>query len=195
MLTATTLDHARADIRAAAALAARDRQAGIRQLNALFRQGQPPTPALDGRYKGTLVAFSYNPVLDALGRAITRRWLPWQGKTFGAKTQTGDNLFTNDGLPLARLFFPFYHRYVDDGPGRSRALQFRTYYGPGAHDPDRTVLKIDYDLDVNPRFVVRQVLDELVQVAPGYYLGKALLRWGKAWRCAAYFTLEALSGP
>jgi hypothetical protein len=84
---------------------------------------------------------------------------------------------------------------VADGPGRSRALQFRTYLGAGAHDPDVMVLKIDYDLDVNPRFVVRQVLDELVQVAEGYYLGKALLRWGKRWRCAAYFTLATRAGP
>jgi hypothetical protein len=35
------------------------------------------------------------------------------------------------------------------------------------------------------------VLDELVQVDDGYYLGQALLRWRKGWICAAYFTLEA----
>jgi hypothetical protein len=39
------------------------------------------------------------------------------------------------------------------------------------------------------------VLDELVQVAPGYYLGQALLRRGSRaaprWVCGAYFTLAA----
>ncbi|MGH2524789.1 MAG: hypothetical protein ACRDH2_19960, partial [Anaerolineales bacterium] len=122
---------------------------------------------------------------------LTDRWLPWQGKTFDAAAQTGDNLFTNDGLWLARLMFPGYRGYVPDGPGRSRALQFRTYLGPGTHDPDRQVLKIDYDWDVNPRLIVRDVLDELVQLEEGHYLGKALLRRSGRCVCAAYFALSA----
>ena len=80
---------------------------------------------------------------------------------------------------------------AEDGAGRSRALEFRTYAGPGALDPSLTVLKIDYDWDRNPRFVVRAVLDELVKVDEGYYLGQALLRWRRGWTRAAYFTLEA----
>ena len=52
------------------------------------------------------------------------------------------------------------------------------------------MLKIDYDLEVNPRFVVRDVLEELVQLSDGYYLGKALLHWRGQWRCAAFFTLQ-----
>ena len=79
--------------------------------------------------------------------------------------------------------------------GRRCALPFGAALSPSVTDPAVTVLKIDYDLDLNPGFVVRRVLDELVQLAPGYYLGQALLRRGSRaaprWACAAYFTLAA----
>jgi hypothetical protein len=52
------------------------------------------------------------------------------------------------------------------------------------------VLKIDYDLAENPGLSIRRVLDELVQVDDGFYLGKAHLKWwwGR-WQLVAYFTL------
>jgi hypothetical protein len=166
-----------------------DRRAGLARLNEIFAQAAAPSPALDGRYQGALLTTSVNPILDSATRALFSLWLPWKGKVFNAAAQTGDNMFTNDGRWLSRLVFLGYQGYVADGPGRSRALTFRTYTGAGKDDPDLQVLKLDYDLDVNPRFVVRDVLDELVQVSDGYYLGKAHLRWQGRWRCAAYFTL------
>jgi hypothetical protein len=182
---------ARQAVAAARALVTTDRSGALEALNDIFRTGHAPSPGLDGRYQGTLITPSLFPMLDGFGRWLTARWLPWKGKTFDRVAQTGDNMFTNDGLIPGRIVFPFYGRYVADGPGRSRALEFRTYYGPGGDDPDLTVLKIDYDIDRNPSYIVRDVLDELVQVDDGYYLGKALLRWGAKWVCAAYFTLEA----
>lgn len=177
-------------------LARRDQAAAVAALAALFRSGTAPQPALDGRYRGVLVTPTLPPLFNGPFRALTDRWLPWQGKTLSAATQMGDNIFTNDALPLARLIYPFYRRDVADVlVGQSRALQFRTALGPSVTDPAVTVLKIDYDLDLNPGFVVRRVLDELVQLAPGYYLGQALLRRGSRaaprWACAAYFTLAA----
>ena len=171
----------------------RDRKASFARLNELFAQGVVPSPALDGRYRGALLTTSVNPLMDGLARMLTGWWLPWQGKTLNAATQTGDNMFTNGGLWLARIVFAGYKGYIADGPGRSRALTFRTYAGAGKDDPDLQVLKLDYDLDVNPSFVVRDVLDELVQIGDGYYLGKAHLHWQGRWRCAAYFSLEKQS--
>jgi hypothetical protein len=87
--------------------------------------------------------------------------------------------------------WPAYRRYVPDGPSQTRALQFRTYTAPGQIDPSVVVFKIDYDWDVNPRFIVRGVLDELVQVDDDYLLGQALLRQETgAYVCAAYFALS-----
>jgi hypothetical protein len=181
----------RADVRQAAQLVKHSRTAGLARLNELFAQGRAPSPALAGRYQGALLTTSVNPFLDDLTRTLFGWWMPWKGKTFSPANQSGDNIFTNDGLWLSKVIFAGYKGYVADEPGRSRALTFRTYLGEGKDDPGLQVLKIDYDLDVNPSFVVRDVLDELVQVGDGYYLGKALLHWRERWRCAAYFTLQA----
>ncbi len=179
-----------AEVMQAAQLARRDRAAAFARLNEMFVQGVVPSPALDGRYRGALLTTSVNPVLDALTRSLFGWWQPWKGKTLDATAQTGDNMFTNDGLWLSRLVFWGYRGYVADVPGQSRALTFRTYTGAGKDDPDLQVLKIDYDLNANPSFVVRDVLDELVQVGDDYYLGKAFIHWRGRWRCAAYFTLQ-----
>jgi len=187
-----TTQDLRADVLQAAQLVKRDRKAGLACLNALFNQGTLPSPALNGHYQGALLTTSVNPFMDALSRALFGLWLPWKGKTLDAAAQSGDNIFTNDGLWLSRLVFPGYKGTIPDGPGRSRALVFRTTLGAGKDDPGLRVLKIDYDLEANPSFVVRDVLDELVQVGDGYYLGKAHLHWQGRWRCAAYFTLASL---
>jgi hypothetical protein len=178
-------------VRAAGLVAGRNRAAALATLDDIFAEGRQPKPPLEGRYRGELITPSLHPWLDAFGRAIMGRWMPWQGKTFSPSSNTGDNIFTNDGRWLARLLWPAYRGYVLDGPAHTRALRFRTYSGPGQLDPGVLVFKIDYDWDVNPRFIVRQVLDELVQVEDDYYLGKALLR-GRAGRyvCAAYFALS-----
>jgi hypothetical protein len=181
-----------ADVLQAAQLVKHDRKAGLHRLNELFAQGVVPSPALNGHYRGALLTTSVNPLMDALTRTLFAWWLPWKGKTFNAAAQTGDNIFTNDGLWLSRIVFPGYKGSIADEPGRSRALVFRTYRGAGKDDPGLQVLKIDYDLEVNPSFVVRDVLDELVQVGEGYYLGKAHLHWQSRWSCAAYFTLANL---
>src|SRR5579859_763268 len=179
----------RAETLKATQLVTRDRRAGLARLNEIFAQGTLPSQPLDGRYRGTLLTTSLNPVWDAFNRAFFGLWLPWKGKVFNAAAQTGDNMFTNDGLWLSRLVFPGYQGYIADGAGRSRALTFRTYTGAGQDDPAVQVLKLDYNLEVNPSFVVRDVLDELVQVGEGYYLGKAHLHRPRGWRCAAYFAL------
>ena len=188
-----TTQDLRANVLQAAQLVKHDRTAGLAQLNQLFALGRAPSPALNGRYQGALLTTSVHPLLDAAAGALFGWWLPWKGKTFNATAQTGDNLFTNDGLWLSHLVFAGYKDYIADGPGRSRALTFRTSTSEGQDNPGLSVLKIDYDLDVNPRFVVRDVLDELVQVGEGHYLGKAHLRWRGRWRCAAYFTLATVS--
>lgn len=166
------------------------RENGLAALNDLFRSGLPPVPPLNGRYTGELVALDIAPGITRLAQTIAGRWMPWQGKTFDRVQQRGDNVFRSDSLKLARIYWPLYRGYEEDGPNTYRAFAFRTWVGPGLADPDREVLKIDYDLLANPGFSVRRVLDELIQVADGFYLGKAHLKWwwGK-WQLVAYFSL------
>lgn len=80
----------------------------------------------------------------------------WKGKTFAPTEKTGKNVFEKNGV-------------------RTEKYPFKTYVTKGVRDPDREVLAIDYNIPGNS-FWVKWVLDELVQTAPGKYLGKAHLR-------------------
>jgi hypothetical protein len=163
---------------------------GPQRLNMLFNTGLAPDAPLDGVYRGAMLALDLAPGLTQLATAIAARWMPWLGKRFDARRACGTNLFARSSLPLAALFNPTYRAFVNDGPNAYRAFRFRTSLGRGLMDPGQEVLKIDYDLPENPAATVRRVLDELVQLDQGVYLGKAHLRWwwGR-WQTVAYFAL------
>ncbi len=160
-------------------------------LEDLFRAGSPPARPLDGRYSGQLLGLRIAPGFTHIGNLIAAAWMPWKGKWFDASHARGDNIFSRDSLAAARVMWPFYRGYMDDGPDTYRAFEFRTSIAPGMTDPDRQVLKIDYNLPGNPALSVRRVIDELVAVPGGLYLGKANLKWlwGR-WQLVAFFTLS-----
>jgi|SRR5687767_1874814 len=179
-----------AELQSARRLVGSDRAKGLATLNSLFRNGTPPEPPLDGRYRGELIALDLAPGLTQLFQSITAAWMPWLGKTFDASRGQGDNIFTQDSYLLAWLFNPLYRGFITDKPGIYRGFAFRTYMAPGLIDADRSVLKIDYDLKDNPALTVRRILDELVQIDENLYLGKAHVRWWwGSWGTVAYFTL------
>jgi hypothetical protein len=173
---------------------------GFASLNHLFRSGGLPEPPLDGRYCGELVALDIAPGLTQLFRGIARLWMPWRGKVFDSSRQLGDNILTRDSYLLARLFNPLYRSFHKDTAATYRAFAFRTYAASGLSDPDRRVLRIDYNIRENPALTVRRVVDELVQLDDRLYLGKAHVRWWwGAWQTVAYFSLaskrESVSAP
>lgn len=180
---------------AAQSIFERDRKRGFAALNEIFRAGSPPNPLLDGGYAGELIALDVAPGLNQFAEMITSGWLPWKGKFFDAAQSRGDNIFTRDSLLLAHIFWPLYRGYKGESAERYRAFTFQTNLAPGLTDPDRQVLKLDYNLEGNPSLSVRRVLDELVQVEPALYLGKAHLKWwwGK-WQLVAYFSLANHGG-
>jgi len=57
----------------------------------------------------------------------------------------------------------------------AKHIPFITYKGYGVNDPELEVLKIDYNIPGNPIYL-RFILDEIVEVAPGQYLGKLHVR-------------------
>jgi hypothetical protein len=160
-------------------------------LNRMFRLGVPPDPPIDGPTNGILVT----PVLPRLAevpfRGLSEAWMPWVGKRFDAQASTGDNLLLPSARTPARGLWPSY-RMESVGDGRLSAFKFRTYASPGTLDQDRQTMKIDYDSDENPDRLIRNILDELVQVVPGAYLGKVLLRRRRSapWRLVGYFALQ-----
>ena len=76
----------------------------------------------------------------------------WEGKIFFAESQTGINRF-----------------------GGKEKYPFKTYTGKGTQDIELETFKIDYKTDGNP-FWVRPVLDEIVEVGSGKFLGKVHYR-------------------
>jgi hypothetical protein len=102
------------------------------------------------------------------GSAFTGLGKHWQGKVFQRSNSTGINQFT-DG-----------QRYT-----------FATYPATGLRDPDLQVLRIDYGQPGNPWWV-RLITDEIVQTAPGHYLGKVHARfWPGLVFSLGYFELTA----
>ncbi|MBI1877348.1 MAG: hypothetical protein HYR94_03800 [Chloroflexi bacterium] len=181
-------------IREAQRLLKQNRQQGLNALNDIFRAGTVPDPPLDGPYKGDVVAIDIAPGLTRLIEMITAVWMPWQGKRLDPAKSEGVNIFSRGSLIMARIIWPFYREIVDEGSDTYRAFRFSTYIAPGRTDTDREVLKIDYNRPSNPGLSIRPILDELVQVADGYYLGKVHFKWwwGK-WQLVAYFSLRKIS--
>ncbi len=93
----------------------------------------------------------------------------WKGKKFHTDHATGINVFAS-------------------GNGTKEAYPFKTYAAKGIVD-NVQVLKIDYNIKGNP-FWLRHVLDEVVEISPGKFLGKLhILLLGKISIAAGYFEL------
>lgn len=167
-----------------------DKGGCLASLDDMFRSGRPAS-GLAGRYAGEMVAVSVAPILTPLIERIQRGQRPWLGKAFIEDEERGENILAAAArLPL-RITHPFYRDTRPDTATTFRALRFRTWTAPALFDPEVTVLKIDYDLPPNPTLTIRRVLDELVEIADGFYLGRAWVRWwwGK-WQRVAYFSLR-----
>lgn len=182
-----------AELEAAQSLLYRHRARGLAAFNRLFRAGTIPGASLQGRHAGAMNVIDIAPGFTPFFQWLADLWMPWKGKTFDFARERGENIFTNDSYLLARLFNPLYRGFKPDTAKTYRAFAFRTYLAPGVMDPDRMVLKIDYNLKENPALTVRRVLDELVQLEDGLYLGKAHVHWwgspAGTWQTVAYFSL------
>ncbi|HEV8420756.1 MAG TPA: hypothetical protein VGR13_05320 [Actinomycetota bacterium] len=169
----------------------RNRADVLRRMDALFAAGVAPDPPPSGFQTGRLLATSTWGPWDAVVIQIARLWMPWLGKTFRPTTGTGLNRFTPTTVTRAwlRTLFP---RHAPEAalPNRLEAFPFRTCVARGELDAGVSVLKIDYDFEANPT-LIRHILDELVQIAPGRYLGKVLFRSGGRYRRIGLFSLGA----
>jgi hypothetical protein len=160
-------------------------------LHGIFNLGRAPGAELDGNYRGQFTTLTLFEPLDSVARALLRVWKPWLGKRFHAATADGDNMFTARDEIVGRVLWPLYDDYQPFRPGQVTAFRFNTYLSPGVQDSALTTLKLDYDRPDNPGFLVRWVLDELVRISAGYYLGKAHLRLATGnYHLAAFFALR-----
>jgi hypothetical protein len=150
-----------------------DRAGALDQLQQMFESGEPAT-GIDGQTEGILVTWTMNPTADKAIGTITNAWMPWLGKKFYADEDRGENTLTNSARWPSKLLWPLY-RMTDSPLGRT-AFGFETHVEAGKLDPGIEVLVIDYArVTENPRLLIRQIRDELVQVVPGANLGKMLV--------------------
>ena len=164
------------------------REWALERLGELFSSGRTPAHP-EGFLKGTLVATSTWGPSDALVRRIAGLYMPWLGKSFDAAANGGVNVLITSAQKPMKVLWPSYEpeRVLAD---RLEAFPFKTRIAPGELDPDVDVLKIDYNFEANPKFIIRRILDELVEVDDGLFLGKILLRRRGTWATLGYFTLE-----
>ena len=170
--------------------AVRDRTRGLEQLSKMFREGVYPHAPLNGPTNGQMIAADVAPLLTSPVVRLLTTTKPWLGKVFDAEAATGENLLTPGFVSLSRVLFPSYRGFRPAGEHSFSGFSFRTYPGDGLQDPDRRVLKIDYDRPENPP-VMRRILDELVQLDDNYYLGKAHFRLSLTkWHLLFVFALQ-----
>jgi hypothetical protein len=155
----------------------------------LFRAGTAPDPLPEGFHPGRLLATSIWGPFDRFVQRLAGVWMPWQGKVFTRDASTGVNRFTPSARIALKTFFPKYTPEHADH-ARIDAFPFRTRVAPGELDPSVQVLKIDYDFEANPDFIIRRILDELVQVSSGVYLGKVLYRVRGRFYPIGFFSLR-----
>ena len=160
-------------IKELAELAPGDRDAALRDLQAIFLCGRP-AEGIEGQTEGILVAWTMHPLADRVIGTVTGAWMPWLGKKFDREQRRGINTLTGSARWPAKLLWPFYSTTPSDR-GHS-AFGFETYVEAGRLDPSVDVLVIDYaSEESNPALLIRQIRDELIQIVPGANLGKMLV--------------------
>lgn len=167
-----------------------DRVGALAQLEACFAGAGAPGP-LNGPYEGRLLATTVGRGADPLFSAVAGVWMPWRGKTFNSAVGQGRNRFSRPAGPVLRLLFPGYQGVAADPSGETTAFRYVTSLGPSKLRPATRVMRIDYDLPDNPRWPIRRILDELVTVDEGVFLGQALVRRHGRWSRAAWFSLHS----
>lgn len=178
-------------IRAAEQLLRTRRKDGLAALDALFRAGTVPSPPPDGPYHGELVALDVAPIVTQLVEWLTSFLMPWKGKFLIAAESRGDNIFSAKWRAVLGLMFPFYKGNRDYGNDAFRAFIFDTSIAQGKVDTDRQVFRIDYNRPDNPAQSIRRIIDEIVEVRDGVYLGKVHFRWWwGTWQMIGYFALR-----
>jgi hypothetical protein len=163
----------------------------LHRLDEMFRAGTAPDPLPEGFLPGRLLTTSVWGPLDSGVLRLARLWMPWKGKSFDRETSVGVNRFDNTPANRAamKVVFPGYvaERITAE---LIEAFPMRNRVEAGALDHDVEVFKIDYDFEANPG-LIRRILDELVQIAPGRYLGKILFRLNGRWYPIGFFSLRS----
>lgn len=170
--------------------APRDRE----QLAAIFALGTAPPPASpSGDCEGRVLGLFGTPFLtftDGMARlGQLLGGIGWTGKTFDAENGTGYNRLT----PFSRvpMFFVMPRYRFRRVGGELAGFAFEHRIEPTPLGAEQEVRSITY---ANPEhgnpLMLPSTRDELVELVPDVYLGRALLQNEGEWRPVAYFALR-----
>ena len=160
----------------------------------LFGAGREPED-LDGKLEGQIVGKLFGIPEATLANPLMKIDPTWRGKSFDLRARTGLNRLS----PIAALVMPIITagyrglRYVD---GEMAGFHFDHDVSDGLIEPRVRVRALDYGVPryKNPgvrTFPIRKTRDEIVELTPGVYLGRALLfASGGEIRLIAYFALR-----
>ena len=152
------------------------RRMSFEELDGLYRAGRRPASLsdLDGDGQGAMLALrGVGGPLASLLRAFGRSSVfPWRGKTFQSRG-------ADRGEGINR---------IDLGFARPRWFPFTTRFDASFID-GRPAFVLDYSGPGNPP-LIRQIVDELREVAPGLYLGPAALNVGGRPRPVLFFAVS-----
>lgn len=170
------------------------------QLEALFSRGWAPDGP-DGPMEGLIVGPLFGIPEAYLANPLLKIDPTWRGKTFDAAAGTGFNRLA----PIAKLAIPFIaplYRGLRKVRGEIVGFHFNHAIDTALVEPRIQVRALDYSVPEyrNPSvrtFPIKRTRDEIVELLPGLYLGRALLTMadGKirtiAWFALREFTDEA----
>ncbi|MBC7305231.1 MAG: hypothetical protein H5T78_30335 [Nocardia sp.] len=163
-------------------------------LSQLFGAGTEPRN-LDGKLDGQIVGKLFGIPEAKLANQLMRIDPTWRGKSFDRAAGTGLNRLS----PLAMVAMPvvtFGYLGLRMVGGESEGFHFHHSIDQGLIEPRVTVCALDYGVaqHKNPgvrTFPIRKTRDEIVELTPGVYLGRALLfKGGDEIRLIAYFALR-----
>ena len=166
-----------------------ERSNALGALEACFRDAETPR-GLDGPMQGRVLTTTIGYGLDSIAAGLAQLWMPWKGKSFDPEAKEGRNTFTTGFRTVQRVLWPGYDLDWPLGAGRYATFPFTMWDGPSAFTPGGgDVLKIDYEHPQSP-WLIRDILDELVQIDDDLFLGQALLRARGRLHRVAWFELR-----
>lgn len=139
------------------------RQMSFTELDQIYRNATRPATLADlnGPALGAMLAWrspASGPIASLLRSCAESALFPWKGKTFAAESNEG-------GEGINRIDFKFT---------RTEWFRFGTRFDASFLDGQPTFV-LDYSRPGNPP-LIKDIVDEVREVAPGLYLGPAALK-------------------
>lgn len=167
------------------------------QLAELFAGGYAPDGP-DGAMEGLIVGKLFGIAEAQLANPLMKIDPIWRGKTFDIRSGTGFNRLSPLAKFALRAIAPLYGGMRRVGP-EVVGFRFTHAIDTAAAEPFNQVRALDYSPAHyrNPSvrtFPIKRTRDEVVELIPGLYLGRALLTLhSREVRLIAYFALREFS--